>query len=53
MVAREYFDWYMVENSSWHEIVEVLQYTYIFGSRCIGKVLREKVAHGKECISQT
>ena len=38
--ARLYFDNYTVQNSSIHELVEVLQYSYIYGSRCFGYVLK-------------
>lgn len=42
--ARLYFDLYTVRLSTLHEIVEVLQYTHIFSSRCLAHVLRIKLA---------
>lgn len=38
--ARAYFDQLIFDESTWHEIVEVLQFSYLFGSRCLGQVLR-------------
>ena len=38
--ARLYFDRYLVSHSTPTELVEVLRYTYVFGSRCLGRVLR-------------
>jgi len=45
--ARKAFDDYTVESSHLDEIVEVLQYTYLFGSRCLGKVLKIKNGQSK------
>lgn len=39
--ARAFFDLYTAHSSTLHELVEVLQYTYVFSSRCLGQVLRE------------
>lgn len=41
--ARKFFDNYIFEYSDFSELVEILQYTYLFGTRCIGIVLREKI----------
>lgn len=41
--ARYYFDCYLVENSTLAEIIEVLQYTFVFGERCIGRVIKEMI----------
>lgn len=38
--ARKVFDDYTVASSHLHELVEVLQYTYIFGTRCLGQMLK-------------
>lgn len=40
--ARLSFDIYTVRSSTLHELVEVLQYTFCFGSRCLAQVLRER-----------
>jgi hypothetical protein len=40
--ARVIFDDYIVRYSTLEEVVELLQYTYVYGSRCIGQVLRIK-----------
>jgi hypothetical protein len=44
MKPRDYFDFYLVNNSTLAEIIETLRYTYIFGERCIGRVIREMKA---------
>lgn len=40
--ARAFFDTFTVESSTLHELVEVLQYGYLFGSRCFAVMLRHR-----------
>jgi len=40
--ARLFFDAHMAKFSTLRELVEVLQYTYVFGTRCLGIVLVAK-----------
>ena len=40
--ARFFFDAHMAKFSTLRELVEVLQYTCVFGTRCLGIVLVAK-----------
>ncbi len=42
--VRFYFDWYTVQHSSLEEIVEVLRFSHLFSTQCIGRVLRIRAA---------
>ena len=39
--ARVYFDHYLLRHSTLREVIEVLQYTHVLGTRCLGQLLRK------------
>lgn len=45
--ARRFFDEYICAYSTLAELVLVLQHTYLFGSRCLGAVLRQSKRQGE------
>ena len=49
--VRIYFDHIIVDSSRLDELVEVLQYTYIYGTRCLGQVVKViKARKGEQAI---
>lgn len=39
--VRDYFDRYIVQFCTLRELVEILQYTYLWNHQCIGRVMRK------------